>query len=63
VFLDVPRADLEHRVTTRTGHFVSPTLLDSQLALLEPPGADERVVVLQSETPLAEVVARCRATV
>lgn len=60
VFLDAPRADLERRVTTRTGHFVSPSLLDSQLALLEPPGADEQAIRLGPDAPLADIVARCR---
>ena len=60
VFLDTPRADLERRLTTRAGHFVSPSLLDSQLALLEPPGADEQAITLGPDAPLANIVARCR---
>lgn len=35
VFIDALRVDLERRIATRTGHFVSPSLLDSQLALLD----------------------------
>lgn len=62
VFLDVPRADLERRVVTRTGHFVSPSLLDSQIALLEPPGADEQAITVQPGTRFDEIVARCRAS-
>lgn len=60
VFIDGPRADLERRIATRTGHFVSPSLLDSQLALLEPPGAEEQAITLGPHTPLADIVARCR---
>jgi len=41
VHLAVPRAALEHRVAHREGHFMPASLLDSQLATLEPLGADE----------------------
>jgi len=37
VFLTGPRAVIEARLKTRRNHFMPPTLLDSQLATLEPP--------------------------
>jgi gluconokinase len=37
VHLTGPRAVLEGRLKARRGHFMPPTLLDSQLATLEPP--------------------------
>lgn len=37
VYLDVPRAVLERRLTRRTHHFAPPELLPSQLATLEEP--------------------------
>ena len=37
VFLTGPRALIADRLKTRQGHFMAPTLLDSQLAILEPP--------------------------
>lgn len=37
VFLNVPREVLADRLRTRKGHFAPITLLDSQLATLEPP--------------------------
>jgi gluconokinase len=37
VHLTGPRAVLEQRLKARRGHFMPPTLLDSQLAALEPP--------------------------
>lgn len=40
-YLATPRAELERRLRNRTGHFMPASLLDSQLALLEPPGDDE----------------------
>ncbi len=36
-YLTGPRAVLEERLKARRGHFMPPTLLDSQLATLEPP--------------------------
>jgi len=37
VWLDPPRAALEARLAHRTGHYMNPRLLDSQIATLEPP--------------------------
>jgi gluconokinase len=37
VFLTGPRALIEERLKNRTGHFMPPTLLASQFAILEPP--------------------------
>jgi gluconokinase len=41
VHLVVPPAELEHRMAHRAGHFMPVSLLASQLATLEPLGADE----------------------
>jgi gluconokinase len=46
VLLDVPRAELERRLTMRGGHFFPERLLDSQLAILEPPAPDEAVLTI-----------------
>ena len=40
IYLSVPRAELDRRVSGRHGHFMPASLLDSQLAALEPPAAD-----------------------
>ena len=45
VYLKGSREVLEQRLTTRTGHFFDPSLLQSQLDTLEEPGADEAVTV------------------
>jgi gluconokinase len=37
VYLTGPRTVIEERLKARRGHFMPPTLLDSQLATLEPP--------------------------
>ncbi len=49
VHLDVSRATLEKRLASRRGHFFPPSLLDSQLATLEPPTADENAIVVPAE--------------
>jgi gluconokinase len=49
VLLEVPRAELEQRVSHRPGHFMPVSLLDSQLATLEPLGADENGFAVDSE--------------
>ncbi len=46
VFLDVGRAELARRLTSRHGHFFPAKLLDSQLAALEPPQPSERLLVV-----------------
>lgn len=46
VFLSVDRDTLGARLAARHGHFMPPTLLDSQLAALEPPTADEHVITV-----------------
>jgi gluconokinase len=62
VHLDVDRATLERRLRGREGHYMPATLLDSQLADLEPPTADEAQVV-DATRPPEEVVAAIVATV
>lgn len=55
VYLDGPRAQLLARLSTRRGHFMPASLLDSQLADLEPPGADERAIrILIDASPDAQ---------
>jgi gluconokinase len=52
VFLRGDRALLEERLGARKSHFFPTKLLDSQLADLEPPAADERAIVLDvAESP------------
>lgn len=58
VFLNGSRETLAARLAARKGHFMPPSLLDSQLATLEPPTADEPgIVPVSLEPPLAEVIA------
>jgi gluconokinase len=50
-------AMLAERITARPGHYMPPTLLPSQLATLEPPGADERAIKLDVAQPTGDLVA------
>lgn len=54
--LDAPRAELERRVAGRRGHFMPPSLLDSQLATLERLDADERGSTVDATRPPEDVV-------
>ena len=64
VYLQGTRERLEQRLAGRRGHFMPSTLLDSQLAILEPPSPDEHAWVCDiDETPdaiVAGLVARSR---
>jgi len=46
VHLDGGRELIAARLASREGHFMPPGLLDSQLATLEQPAADERAIVI-----------------
>jgi gluconokinase len=48
---------LAQRLAARQGHYMPPSLLDSQLATLEPLGDDEPGEVIDGDGPLAETVA------
>lgn len=65
VWLHGPRELLELRMTRRQGHFMPTSLLDSQLATLEPPAPDERAWAMDAAQPperiVADLVARARA--
>ncbi|WAL64807.1 gluconokinase [Amycolatopsis cynarae] len=54
--LDGPRDLLAERMRNRTGHFMPPSLLDSQLADLEPLQPDERGAVADIADPPEYIV-------
>jgi gluconokinase len=57
VYLEGTRALLEQRLAGRRGHFMPPSLLDSQLAILEPPAPDEHAWVCDIGEPPDRIVA------
>ncbi len=57
------RALLEQRIGGRRGHFMPTSLLESQLATLEPLGDDEQGIRIDVAPPLDDVVEQARAAV
>ncbi|WP_281825311.1 gluconokinase [Jannaschia rubra] len=58
VHLTGPREVIEERMGRRKGHFMPVSLLDSQLATLEPPGEDEDAVTLDLTLPPDDLLAQ-----
>lgn len=58
VHLSGSREVLEQRLGARSGHFMPASLLDSQLATLEPLAADEPGLVVDIDQPVADIVAQ-----
>jgi gluconokinase len=57
IHLAVDKATASRRVASRQGHFMPASLVDSQFADLEPPGAGEEAITLDGGQPVAETVA------
>lgn len=51
VLLNASHDELLRRLTRRSGHYMPASLLDSQLATLERPGADEAICTLDAAAP------------
>lgn len=60
VFLDGSPELLASRMVARPGHFMPASLLDSQLATLEPPTPAEHPLTVDIAAPVAEIVASLR---
>jgi gluconokinase len=60
VLLDNDRDELLRRLSDRPGHYMPPSLLDSQLDTLERPGSDEPILALSSSAAPREL---CEAAV
>jgi gluconokinase len=57
IFLRAPRAVIAARLAGRRGHFMPPTLSESQLATLEEPSPDEHAWVCDSSMSPQDLVA------
>jgi gluconokinase len=53
---------IEQRLATRQGHYMPPSLLDSQFATLEEPAPDEPAITLDTGAPVGELVNEVLAT-
>ena len=56
IHLDGSREILQQRLGNRTGHFMPATLLDSQLATLEPLAQDEPGAVIDIDQPISQII-------
>ncbi|GAA1817594.1 gluconokinase [Nesterenkonia flava] len=54
--IDVQTPRLQERVAHRSGHFMPPALLDSQLATLEPLAADEPGIRLSNDSTVEQLI-------
>jgi len=61
VHLSLPIEEAQRRVASRPGHFMPPSLVESQFAALEDPSGEPGVVVVDATLPLDEVAARAVA--
>lgn len=61
VFVEICPVLAAERLGRRQGHFMPPALIDSQFAALEPPGTDERVVIVPAAATVADQVATVAA--
>jgi gluconokinase len=57
VHLQGDAALLRERLKSRTGHYMPPSLLDSQLSTLEPPGPDEDAIAVDISPSTEQVAA------
>ncbi|WP_322415003.1 gluconokinase [Mesorhizobium huakuii] len=57
LYLEIDPATARRRVASRKGHFMPASLVDSQFAILEPPGSDERALTIDATRAVADVVA------
>ena len=56
VHLVLSREESWRRVSSRPGHFMPASLVDSQFATLEPPAADEASITIDATLPLDQIV-------
>lgn len=61
VHLSGSRELIAVRMSNRGRHFMPPTLLDSQLATLEPPGNDEHAIEIDIDQPLDTIIQATKA--
>jgi len=57
LYLEIDPATARQRVASRKGHFMPASLVDSQFAILEPPGKAERALTIDATRPVADVLA------
>jgi gluconokinase len=56
VYLDGTRELIARRLKARKGHFMPPTLLESQFETLQPPARDENALTVSIDAPVEAIV-------
>jgi len=56
VYLDGSQQLIARRLAARKGHFMPPTLLESQFKALQPPAPDEHALAVSIDAPVATIV-------
>jgi len=56
IYLKIDPATAKRRVANRKGHFMPASLVESQFAILEPPGADEQALTTDATRPVTDIV-------
>jgi gluconokinase len=56
IYLEGSRELIARRLALRKGHFMPPTLLESQFNTLEPPGASEDPIVVDIDPPVEAII-------
>ncbi|WP_129718127.1 gluconokinase [Pedobacter sp. SYP-B3415] len=59
LYLHVEKELLRSRLSKREGHYMPASLLDSQLATLEPPVTDENAITIDASVSQEEVIRTC----
>ena len=62
VYLDGSANLIAQRLSHRSGHFMPPGLLESQIDALEPPQPDERILTVDINAPIERIVSGIVAT-
>lgn len=57
IYIAIDRDTARIRVQSRKGHFMPPSLVDSQFATLEPPAEDEHALTMDGTRPIGDLVA------
>ena len=57
IYLAGSREVIGERLSARRGHFMPPSLLDSQFSALEPPAPDEDAIMVSVDAPVPRIVA------
>jgi len=60
LYLRGSKAVIAERLARRKGHFMPPSLLDSQFTTLEEPGADEHPLIVDVDGPVEETLGSAR---